>query len=361
MLWNRVLGIDIGLATLLSNDIPFSILRWTDTNEDIVFFEKNSRIYYSFYSITNETFSAPTMLITGLDPSPIRDNDYIVLKYIFNEKSQELSVLYTDLVQGIVQFPLDLWDGLLPFDVTSFEKKTTQIVYKPTGELTHSVSDSVGGALGFYDRSEHLYGIAQRPQNFAIEGIELHWSAVPVYALYNHGTTYRVYEEGVFIGETSDTHFTYNITHSTEYSVEAVYTETYQPHAEAVTGQSFKNSGTQFAGVENLESIDITALYIPETIDYHGFRPIYTPFVDDSSLYAISTPSKIINNKNTHTLQDFGLDSVDTRIEIIPLYTELLSNEVEKISLMASAISNIRVDIDKTPFEYTDYYGNFIT
>ena len=360
MLFNRVF--DTLFENLAASNIPYTMLEWSDTNETIVFIEKDGHIHTTLYDKSTKSFSSPYLLTSGASVSPSRTGDYVVIEFTFNEKVQELSVLYTDIVIGVRSVPLDLWDGLLPWEFDVFDTTISNFSYGLGGGIHQSDTSDIGGGLFVQDSSN--YPSMRLPENVVIQGIELTWTHAPSDSVFNYGTSYRLYEGGVLLGETDTNVITYVPKPDTDYNITTVYRHKYPPHDEVETYGTVKNSGYQAAGVDRNPLGPITSMNTsPDSLSFHGVRPIYTPFNYEYSTFSpLSVPQVVINNNdniNNSGFKDFGLSSVDTRIEIIPVFVDQFSLEVER-SIFDMSVGDMDIDIDITTLTYVDFWGNFI-
>jgi len=342
--------------------IIYSLLEWTETNETIVFIEKDNSIYSTIYSNDSDTFTDAFVLVDGTSASPTRDGDYVVLEYIFNEKSQQLDVLYTDIVTGIKQQPVDLWDGILNWEFSPIHKEINVTPINKNGD--YYTNNELGSGLRVYDQQQ----IPPAPINFIAEGMEFDWNVPTIVASTLNPDTikYRIYEDDIFILEVDrDTLAIYDLKANKTYSIEAIFEHIWSPSDTFISTRRDYFSGNQSYGVDTIPQT--VSLFIPDvgddsannTFSFYDTRPIYTPFqYDYSTFIPVTTQTIIINTNESGCYSNFGLVSVDTRIDIIPVFTELYTDEIEYIESEVS--TNFVVSIEPDTFVYTDYFGNFI-
>jgi len=335
--------------------IIYSLLEWSDTNETIVFIEKDNSIYSTIYSNDSDTFTDAFILVDGTSASPTRDGDYVVLEYIFNEKSQQVDVLYTDVVLGIKQQEVDLWDGLLPWETSSVDIDLDRGLYSPDG-VKHS---SGGDSLFTYSP------LTRRPppSGFVVEGIEFKWVATTTsLTAVDYGTSYKIYEEGILIGETDDLLLLYlDVKPDTEYTITGNYAVVFPPHEKLESIGVTINSGYQTTGIDYHPFVTSG---IDSSVDYvrYNTRPVFLqPFPNDSVTNSFSSVDPInINTTVTSTSSDFGLTAYNTRVEVISFFTELYTSEIESPSLVTSSDFGYLISNEDTELIIVNYYGNFI-
>jgi len=326
MLWNRLLSIT--LDNLKTNDINYSLLDWSDTNETIVFIEKNNSIYRSFYDNNNETFSTPLFFINGYSSNPARNGDYISLSFIYNEKVQNIDVTYTDLVAGLTYSPLNLWDGM--FTTTSSFSNSDIYKYDPWIRPLDLLPD-VTTVNAFLDTI--TWGAVSSPPT-----------------RYDLNTFYRLYEgdEMTLIADNlTDTAYVYaDIKPVTKYTVTRVYYDRWFPNPEYETDGAFVITNNELFKSEYAVFEFGNSQSTKSELIFNNITPI-TPPANSESTSTFTSSFSVTDKMSNSGFYGYGLQAVSQT----PKYID----DVPPTSMSTSMSSMSYRDLT-----FTNYYGSFI-
>lgn len=182
---------------ILDND-KLSIVKYND--EYIIASEKDNKIYITKYS--EGVYSESYFIVNGFNPYLIYSGNfnYFSLTFTWNDKIQRLDFNYGEI--GTTSFsPLNIWDGYgVAIDGISRES-------------------NVKTSIPAFSIPDDWPDVRPEITNFRPIDIErLQWNAAPFYEIFEN-IRYRVYEEGVYLGETTNTYFDVLVKSKTIYQV----------------------------------------------------------------------------------------------------------------------------------------------
>jgi hypothetical protein len=161
---------------------------------------------YIIKTTDDGSWSTPYKVIQGQHPTLSYENPQAYLYFENGAKIQRLEMLPGEL--GLPVSPLQLWDAIDPrFKGVTVYIEPSRLMYK--GLQYRSVTDD-------------WPDFQPKPVNPVAEGYRLYWTAAPQY----NGVKvwYKVYEEDVLIGETTNTWLDWRVKAYAKYSFTTVYT-----------------------------------------------------------------------------------------------------------------------------------------
>lgn len=330
MLWNRVL--DTLFEDLETNGIVYDLLEWSDTDETIVFIEKNSNIYTTIYDNVGETFSPATLLVGGENPTARRVDDYISMSFVYNQKVQTIDVLYEDVVTGLNYSPLNLWEGI-------------------SNNFNSFILDN---PIDLIDPWKHPLNLLPDVSSVSIFQTTISWNSVAAPATrYDKNTFYRLYEgeAKVLIADNllGTTYIHEGIQPVTKYTVTRVYQDRWFPFPVYETDGAYRVSL-----YEVFRDID-TKMYISssmtssDNITFSNITPITPTSNSDSTTLVMGNSYVDVNVNINGTIERFGLTSYNN----IPKYLKDVDPENVDIVLGSSETYSGTII-------FTNYNGSFI-
>lgn len=162
---------------------------------------------------------APVDVINGSFPNILFDGTNVYLYFTYLNKIQELSFLPIEL--GYYGIPLSLWDCVRCSSlVTSRIKQVFKGCEGIFGTYTRLVPSIVNG-MGFVSYPDDCPGAIPVPINLGLNDTQIWWDAIVIDGIFAKNLTYKVYEEGILIGEVSSTSLLWDILGYTNYWVKA--------------------------------------------------------------------------------------------------------------------------------------------
>ncbi len=164
-------------------------------------------------------------VVKGSTPNILFDGTNVYLYFTYLNKIQELSFLPIEL--GYYGVPLSLWDCIR---YSSLVMPPVKQVFKGCegifGSCNRVVANAVN-AMSFVSYPDDCPGAIPVPINLGLNDTQIWWDSIVVDGIFAKNLTYKIYEEGILIGEVSGNTLVYDVLGYTNYWVKASINDWY--------------------------------------------------------------------------------------------------------------------------------------